>query len=62
MDELEGVILSRITVTRVLTGDDIVDHVSAESLDGDDLGLADALGMMRLAEDTLIRSYTEGDE
>jgi hypothetical protein len=56
MDELEGIIIARVTITRVLSGDDIVDHVIAESDDNHELGLAEALGMMRLAEDTLIRS------
>ena len=30
--------------------------------DGDELGLAEALGMMRLAEDTLIRSRMDAAE
>lgn len=52
-------VLARITITRVLTDDDIVDRVTAEASDGTDLGLADALGMMRLAEHTLIESYED---
>jgi hypothetical protein len=50
-------LLARVTITRVLTGDDVIDHVEAEAADGTDLGLAEALGMMRLAEHTLIESY-----
>lgn len=57
-----GPILARVTITRYLTDDDVIDHVTAESGDGDDLGLAEALGMMRLAEHTLIECYTSGDE
>lgn len=59
--DLDGMILSRVIITRVMTGDDIVDHVIAASADGNELGLAEALGMMRLAEDTLIRAR-ERDE
>lgn len=51
-----GVILARITITRVLVEDDLVDHIVAVDTDGSEMGLADALGMMRLAEDTLIRA------
>jgi hypothetical protein len=54
--EFDGMVLSRVVITRVMTGDDIVDHVIAATADGDELGLAEALGMMRLAEDTLIRA------
>lgn len=57
--EPEGPMLARITITRYLTDDDIVDHVSAEATDGTDLGLADALGMMTLAQHTLIASYSD---
>lgn len=60
-DELDGMILARVTITRVMHDDDIVDHVIAATADGDELGLAEALGMMRLAEDTLIRAR-ERDE
>lgn len=56
MTDAPGRILARVIVTRVLTDDDIVDHVIAQTEDGYELGLAEALGMMRLAEDTLIRS------
>lgn len=59
--DLDGMILARVTITRVMSGDDIVDHVLAATADGDELGLAEALGMMRLAEDTLIRAR-ERDE
>lgn len=57
MAEPEIRILSCIMVSRILTEDgEVVDHVTAETADGDELGLAEALGMMRLAEDTLLRS------
>jgi hypothetical protein len=61
-DEIDGMVIARVTVTRVMQGDDIVDHVLAATADGDELGLAEALGMMRLAEDTLIRSRMGEDE
>ena len=56
-DEPDGLILARVTVTRYLTGADVIDHVSAEAGDGEDLGLAEALGMMELAKFTLVESY-----
>lgn len=62
--DTDGMVLATVTITRVMTGEDIVDHVNAATFDGYELGLAEALGMMRLAEDTLIRSRMddEGDE
>ncbi len=59
LPDYDGMILGRVVVTRVLTDGDIVDHVIAQSEEGYELGLAEALGMMRLAEDTLIRSRLE---
>lgn len=53
----EVLVLSQIVVSRVVdSGGDIVDHVVAQTVEGDELGLAEALGMLRLAEDTLIRA------
>lgn len=53
---------ARITIVRVLTDDDLIDTVEAVSPDGEDLPLTEALGMMRLAEDTLIRERMSGDD
>lgn len=50
------IVLQQVVITRLMRNDDIVDHVTAETPDGCEIGLAEALGMMRLAEDTLIRS------
>lgn len=61
MSKPEGMLLAQVTITRVLHKNDIIDHVIAATADGDELGLAEALGMMRLAEDTLIRAR-EADE
>lgn len=55
-------VIARVTITRLLTGDDIVDHITAETADGYELGLAEALGMMRLGEDTLIRSRMDASD
>lgn len=55
MTSPDGVEVARITVVRTLTGGDLVDTVTAADGDGADLPLTEALGMMRLAEDTLIR-------
>lgn len=53
---------ARVTIVRTLTDDDVVDYVEAVVPGGDDLPLTEALGMMRLAEDTLIRERMAGDE
>lgn len=47
--------MGRVTIVRTLTDDDVVDYVHATDGEGNDLPLTEALGMMRLAEDTLIR-------
>jgi hypothetical protein len=46
---------ARITILRTLTEDD--DLVSVEAVDsgGDDLPLVESLGLLRMAEDTIIR-------
>jgi hypothetical protein len=55
--EVDQILLARVTITRVLTGTDVIDHVEAEAVDGTDLGLAEALGMLELAKFTLVESY-----
>jgi hypothetical protein len=55
-DAVDQIVLQQVIITRVMREDDIVDHVIAIDREGDEIGLAEALGMMRLAEDTLIRS------
>ena len=55
-------ILSRVTVTRTLQGDDVVDEVVAEAGDGTSLGLSEALGMLELAKFTLVEAYAEADD
>lgn len=55
----DAVVLARVTVTRTLTGDDVIDSVTAEAVDGTELGLADALGMLTLAQHTLVESYAD---
>jgi hypothetical protein len=60
-EDFDGMVISRVVITRVMSDDDIVDHVIAATADGDELGLAEALGMMRLAEDTLIRSRQDAE-
>ena len=58
----DGMVIATVTITRVLSGDDITDYVDAAQADGYELGLAEALGMMRLAEDTLIRARMDPDD
>lgn len=62
MAEPEGPILARVTITRYLTDNDVIDHVSAEAGDGQDLGLAEALGMLTLAQHTLVETYGRDDD
>lgn len=63
-EDLGGLVIAQVVITRIIREDDLVDHVIAHNGDGDELGLAEALGMMRLAEDTLIRSRQDdgGDD
>ena len=55
IDEPDGFLVARVEITRVLMRDDVMDHVIAVDARGDQLGLTEALGMLRLAEDSLIR-------
>jgi hypothetical protein len=56
MDEKIGLLAAQIIIERRAMSDgDLVDIVSAVDGNGDPLGLSEALGMMRLAEDSLIR-------
>lgn len=55
--------IARVTITRILADNgDIVDHVIAESDDGYELGLAEALGMIELAKFTLVEARTSASE
>lgn len=54
--EVDGQVLATITITKVLTEDDVLIYVDATLPDSDgDLPLVEALGMMELSKDTLIR-------
>lgn len=61
-DEPEGLAVAVVTITRYLTEDDMVDHATATTADGYDLGLAEALGMLELAKFTLVESYADAGE
>lgn len=61
-DEDPGYLISTISIVRRLDGNDVVDYVSAEDGEGHPLDLATALGMLRLAEDTLIRVRMGDDD
>lgn len=55
-DELpEGAVLGDVQIVRTLTDGGLIDSARAVDPAGADLPLTEALGMMRLAEDTLIR-------
>jgi hypothetical protein len=56
---MDDVTLATVTITKVLTeDDDILIRIDATCLDADDLPLVEALGMIELGKDTLIRQST----
>lgn len=57
-----GLLIAQIVISRELAADDVLDHVTAQTADGDPLDLAEALGMLRLAEHTLIDNAMGRDE
>lgn len=62
MSEDEGMLVARITIERRMTDGDIVDYVTTEDVNGEDLPVSEALGMMRMAEHTLLTPEDEGDD
>lgn len=61
--EVDGLPLATITITKTLTDDDVLIFVDATTPDdGDDLPLVEALGMIELAKDSLLRQYMGEDE
>lgn len=55
-EEDAGLLVGRVVVERYASPDgDLIDYVQAVDGQDEDLPLVEALGMMRLAEDTLIR-------
>lgn len=50
---LAGVVLARVSVTRVMTDTDTVDVLEAVDGNGDPLELSEALGMLCMAEHTI---------
>lgn len=55
-------LVAKIVIAREITEDgDLVDHVVTEDPDGDPIPLTDALGMIRLAEHTIIDSRMRGE-
>lgn len=57
-----GRIVAKIVIFREIADDgDLIDHVVTEDPDGDAIPLTEALGMLRLAEHTIIDSRMEGD-
>lgn len=62
MSENNGMLIARITIERRMTEDDVIDYVTTENGQGDDLPVTEALGMMRMAEHTLLTPDDEGDD
>ncbi len=61
-DGPDGIEVARITIIRTVTEDDVIDNVHAHDSHGDDLPLTEALGMLRLAEDTLLHPPEEDED
>lgn len=53
-DAIGGIEVARITISRILVGDDFVDQVTAVDATGEGLVLAESLSMLTLAEHTLV--------
>lgn len=54
--------VAKIVIAReIAESGDLIDHVITEDPDGDPIPLTDALGMLRLAEHTIIESRMDGD-
>lgn len=60
-NDADGFVVGRIIIERRITGDDVVDWVTTDDGQGEEIGIAEALGMLRLAEHTLLHD-NEGDE
>lgn len=58
---VEGLVTARIIIERRLTEDDLIDYVTAEDGEGGEMPLAEALGMLRLAEHSLISDRLDDD-
>ena len=57
-----GRIVAKVVIVRTISDDgDLIDHVVTEDPEGDPISLIDALGMIRLAEHTIIDSRMDGD-
>lgn len=61
-EEAPGLTLAVITITKTLTGNDVELFVDAACPDDSDVALVDALGMIELAKDTLIRTSMGYDD
>ena len=59
-DRPTGIALHKIVIEQIMTEDaDLIDHLSAETVDGETIPIGAALGMLRLAEDTLLEETRE---
>ena len=53
--------VATVTITRYLTDDDDIIRVEAVDVSGENLPLVEALGLLRFAEDSVIRDRMEAD-
>lgn len=60
--EHDGILFGRIIIERRATEDDLIDFVEAVDAYGNDLGIAEALGMLRLAEHALLNPVDDEED
>lgn len=57
-----GRLVAKIVIARCIgEGGDLIDHVVTEDPEGDPVPVTDALGMLRLAEHTILDSRMDGE-
>jgi hypothetical protein len=54
-NEPSEMVIATVTITHVLTDERSIIYVVAEDASGDELSLVEALGLLRFAEDSVIR-------
>lgn len=56
-----GVLIAEITISRYFMSEHCVDFITAHDGNGETLGITEALGMLRLAEDQVLQGHRDGD-
>ena len=58
----DGLLLGTVVITKTLAADDILIDVQWTTPDGEDLAMVDALGMIEMAKDTILRSSDQQED